>query len=167
MDAKVAQEKLAIEAAAAAQKATRAKDDADKLAMEAAVVAQQAQERANRLLTASQNNPADKDLAAAATTAQADAAQMATKAQEATAALQAPTQAADQAAQAAGNVAAKVANVQKPYNDAVTALKQAEMVQNLAAQEQAIAARRTAGGSSGTTGCQGSVHCCRHGTQSS
>jgi WD40 repeat protein len=70
MDAKVAQEKLAIEAAATAQKAVQAKDEADKRAMEATVVAQRAQERANRLLTASQNNSSDKDLAAAATAAQ-------------------------------------------------------------------------------------------------
>jgi WD40 repeat protein len=140
-DAKVAAEKAAVEAAAVSQKAARTKSDAETLAMTTAQDAQRAQLKASQLATASQSQPDNQTLATAAATA-AQASQTATTAaQAATQAQAAPTQAAQQAAEAANQAAQRAVDTQKPYNDALAALKQAQSVQNLAAQQQAVAAR--------------------------
>ncbi len=143
-DAKVAAEKAAVEAAAVAQKAALAKEEADALAMTAAEEAQRAQMRASQLATAAQSQPDNQDLAASAAAAQQAAQDAATKSQAATAAQTAPAQAAQQTAEAANQAASKAVETQKPYNDALTALKQAESTQNLAAQQHAVAVRELA-----------------------
>ena len=56
-------------------------------------------------------------------------------------AVKAPTQAAAEAATKANAAAQKVTTVQKPYNDALAAMKIALTAQNLASQQHVIAAR--------------------------
>ena len=58
-----------------------------------------------------------------------------------TAAVQAPTDNATQMSTLANEAALKLETVQKPYNDAVAALKTAEAAQNLLSQQQALAAK--------------------------
>jgi WD40 repeat protein len=140
-DNKAVMEKAAIDAAAAAQKATVAKSQTDKLAAEAAAESQRAAQRAQQLATMSQGAPNNETLKQAAAKAQQEAQEAATKAQQAVAAQAAPTQALQQATQAANDAANKAVEAQKPYNDTLPQVRQAEMAQNLAAQTQAVAAR--------------------------
>lgn len=140
-DAKTAAEKVAVEAAAAAQKAAIAKLDAERLAKEAMVAAQRAALRATQLAQLAQSDPKNQEMQQASAQAQQGSQQAATAAQTAAAAVAAPTQAAATAAQAAQAAAQRAAETQKPYNDSLTATKQAEAVQNTAAQIHAAALR--------------------------
>lgn len=138
---KVAAEKLAIEAAAVARKMLLAKTEAEEMAKTAAADVPQLQQQAAQLAAAAGAAPSDetlKTLAAAAAQAVTAAQQ---KAQQLQAAVQAPTQAAQTAVNAANEASQKVTQVQKPYNDALLALKTAEAAQNLAAQQHVLAAR--------------------------
>ena len=139
--AKVTAEKAAIDAAAVAQKALLAKNEADRLALETAAAMKLATDRVSRMASLVQQNPNDTTIAAAKLMADQELVAATAKAEAAKTAQAAPTQMATTTAQAATTVAAKVTETQKPYNDAVVALKQAESVQNTAAQLSAAAAR--------------------------
>ncbi len=143
-DAKIAAEKAAVEAAATAQKAALAKAEADKLAMTTAQDSQRAQQRAAQLASIAQGQPNNQEFAKAAAEGQQAAQDAANKAQAAVQAQAAPTQAAQDSANLANQAAAKAVETQKPYNDALAALKQAQSQQNLAAQTHAVAARELA-----------------------
>lgn len=140
-DAKVAAEKLAIEAAAAAQKATLAKAEADRLAVETAKLATLAAAKAQRFATLLQQSPDDKGLAAAKAEADKEAATAKTNADAAKAAQAAPAKAVTDTTKAATDAAAKVTATQKPYNDAMAALRPALTTQNTGSQLSTIAAR--------------------------
>lgn len=139
--AKVAAEKVAIEAAAAAQKAALAKLEADRLAAETAKFATLATARAQRFATLLRQTPDDAGLTVAKANADKEAADEKTKADQAKAAQATPAKAVTDTTKAATDAAAKVTTTQKPYNDAVTALRQPLATQKTAAQLSTIAAR--------------------------
>ena len=138
---KIAAEKLALEAAAAAQRAGLAQTEADELAMQTAAAAERAQRRAAQLASVAQNQSSNAELAQAATEAQTAAEQALARSQATAEARQAPEEAAEVASQAANEAAAKAVETQKPYNEALAALRTAESAQNLASQQHVIAAR--------------------------
>ena len=140
---KVAAEKLAIEAAAAAQKAAVAKAEADRLADETAKLATLAAAKAQRFATLLQQVPEDSALATAKAEADKEAAAALEKANQAKAAQAAPAQAVTDTTKAATDAAAKVTATQKPYNDALAALRPALATQNTASQLSTIAARES------------------------
>lgn len=141
LEAKTAAEKSAIEQAAAAQKAVQARVDAETVALAMANTAKGANDRATRLAQLAQANPDDTTRKQAAEAAQQGAQTASAASQQATAAVAGPTQAAQQAMTAANEAAQKAVAAQKPWSDAVAALKTAEGQQNLAAQQSAVATR--------------------------
>lgn len=141
LETKTAQEKAAIEAAAAAQRALMAKQQADQLAMKTAQTAKLSRERAERLAALARSAPMDANLARAAEEARRMADDAQNQAQQAASAQPPAQQAYEAAARAANEATAKVAEVQKPYNDAVTALRSAEKTLDLASQNHTIAQR--------------------------
>jgi WD40 repeat protein len=140
-EAKVAAEKAAVEAAGAAQRALQAQKEAEELAKTAAAEADRAQRRAAQLASLAQNQSSRQELAQAAAEAQTAAEEALAKSQAAAEAQKAPTESARQASQAANDAASKAVDTQKPFNEALTALRQAQSAQNLAAQQHTIAAR--------------------------
>lgn len=141
MTEKIAAEKEAIERSTAARKALLAKSEAENAAKDAAAEVPLAQQQAAQLTAASNANPADENLKKAAAEAQQGVTGAQQKAQQLQQAVAVPTQAANNAVNAANQATQKVTQVQKPYNDALAALRTAESAQNLAAQQQAIADR--------------------------
>jgi len=139
-EAKLAAEKLAIEAAAAAQKATLAKSEADNLAAETTRLLAVATGKAQRFATLVQQSPDEAGLAAAKTEADQEVVAATARANAAKAAQAAPAKAVTDTQNAVTATAAKVTATQKPYNDAVAALRPALATQNTAAQLSAIAA---------------------------
>ncbi len=140
-DMKLQREKVAIETASAAQQALAAKRQAEKLAADATHQAQRLRERANRLAALAQSMPQNAQWARMAEEARQQAQQAEQQAQQATAAVPAAQQAFEAATRAANEAAGKVAEIQKPYSDAVQAMQNAQKTQVLAAQNQAIAER--------------------------
>ncbi len=141
MTEKVAAEKEAIEASKAAQVALLAKLRAEADAKSATEAVQQATAKSNQLTAASNAAPGNEDLKKAATEATAAVQTAQTESQKLAAAVAAPTQAAQTAVNAANQATQKVTQTQKPFTDALAALKTSESAQNLASQQQAIAAR--------------------------
>ncbi len=141
MGEKVAAEKEAIEASKAAQVALLAKLRAEADAKTAADAVQQAVVKSNQLTAASNAAPTDETLKKAATDAAAAVQAAQAESQKLTAAVAAPTQAAQTAVNAANQATQKVTQTQKPFTDALAALKTSESAQNLASQQQVIAAR--------------------------
>ncbi len=139
--AKVAAEKTAIEASTAARKALLAKAASEAAAKNAAAEVPISQQRAAQLVAAAGAAPTDAALKKAATDAQQAVTAAQQKSQQLQKAVQPPTQAAQAAINTANQATQKVTLVQKPYNDALAALRTAQSAQNLASQQQAIAAR--------------------------
>ncbi len=141
MTEKIAAEKVAIEASTAARNAQLAQANAETAAKNAAALVPLAQQKAAQLAAASNANATDENLKKASADAGAAVTVAQQKAQELQNAVAAPTQAAQNAVNIANQAAQKVTEVQKPYNDALAALRLADSAQNLASQQQAIAAR--------------------------
>ena len=137
---KSAAEKLAIEAAAAAQKAAAGKELADQQALQAAAAAKIAVDTAARLASASTAQPENKELAARSATAQTTSTAAAARAVATEAAKAAPTKAAADAATAAEGTAAKALETGKPYAEGVTALAASQATQRTAQSAEDIAA---------------------------
>ena len=139
--AKIAAEKAAIDASATAKVAMTTKETAEKAAQDGTAVVTAAQAKLARLQQSATADPTSeklKQLVVAATTAVTAGTQAS---QQLTAAVAPPTQAATQMAALANTAAQKVNEVQKPYSDALAALKTSEANQNLLSQQQVIAAR--------------------------
>jgi WD40 repeat protein len=139
--AKVAAEKIAIEAAAAAQKAALAKLEADRLAAETAKLLMLATARARRFATLVQQTPDQPGLEAAKVEADKEVVTATAAAAAAKTAQVAPAKAVTTTTKAVTDAAAKVTTTQKPYNDAMTALRPSLATQNTASQLNAIAVR--------------------------
>ena len=138
---KSAAEKIAIEAAAAAQKAGVAKEMADQLALAAAAEAKLSADQAARLKTASAADPDNKDLATRATTAEQESTVAAAKSTQAEAARAAPTKLATDSATAAEAAATKALATNKPFDDAAAALVASQGTQRTAKSSHDVAAR--------------------------
>ncbi len=138
---KVAAEKLAIDAAAAAQRATVAKSAADQAAAELDARLAQERTKAQRLATLVQQSPEDAQLVAAKEASDKQVAELTKQAAAAKAAQAAPAKALAEASKGVTDAAAKVTATQKPYNDAVAALRPALANQVTAEQLNTIAAR--------------------------
>ena len=138
---KVAAEKSAIEAAAVARQRLLAKAEAEDAAKLAAAEVPLAQQKAAQLAAASAAAPNDEAIKKAVADAQAAVTAAQQKAQQIQQAVQAPVQAAQTAVNTANEAAQKVTTVQKPFNDALAALRTSESAQNLASQQQVVAAR--------------------------
>jgi WD40 repeat protein len=138
--AKTESEKVAIEASAASRLALSEKQSAELAAKDAAAAVQSLQAKVSRLQQAAAADPASETLKQKATAAQAEMEMATRKSTELTAAVQAPTAKATEMAGKANEAAQKLESVQKPYNDAVAALKTSAAAHKLAAQQQALAA---------------------------
>jgi len=138
---KTISEKAAIDASAAAKLALSAKQTAEQSAKESAAVVQIAQAKLSRLQQASGNDPSNDNLKLKMTAAQAEMDVVTLTATQLAAAVQAPTDKANEMANLANQAALKLNDIQKPYNDAVVALKTAEATQNLTSQQQVLAAQ--------------------------
>jgi len=138
---KTASEKTAIDASTAAKTALVARQLAEQSAKLAAAEIVLAQARLGRLQQASNSEPLNEELKAKVTVAQSqmEAATLHSTAMEA--AVQAPTDNATAMSTLANAAAQKLDTVQKPYNDALIALKLAESTQKLLSQQQVLAAK--------------------------
>jgi WD40 repeat protein len=141
LEARVQAEKAAIEASAAARTAATEKQTAETAAKDAAAAVQTLQARANRLQQASAADPASEVLQQRLATAQQELQNATKTSQERTAAVQAPTAKATELAGKANELAQKLAGVQKPWSDAVAALRTSESARTLLMQQHAIATR--------------------------
>jgi WD40 repeat protein len=138
---KSAAEKLAIEAAAAAQKAGVAMEMTDQLALVAAAEAKVSSTLAARLKTAAAADPDNKDLATRATMAEQASAAATTKATQTEVARAAPTKLATDSAKAAEDTATKALATNKPFDDAAAALVASQGAQRTAKSSHDVAAR--------------------------
>ena len=138
---KTVAEKAAIDASSAAKTAMTAKSMAEQSAKDAAAAVTVVQAKLTRLTQASNAEPQNESLKQKVAAAQTEMEAATTKSRQMAAAVQAPTDVATQMATLANDAAKKLETVQKPYNDAVAALKTAEAAQNLLSQQQALAAK--------------------------
>ena len=138
---KNASEKAAIDASAAAKTALVARQHAEQSAKLAAAETLLAQARLGRLQQASNSEPLNEELKAKVIVAQTQLEAATLHSAAMAAAVQAPTDNATAMSTLANAAAQKLATVQKPYNDAVAALKLAESTKNLLSQQQILAAR--------------------------
>ena len=138
---KTASEKAAIDASAAAKTTLVARQLAEQSAKLAAAEIVLAQARLGRLQQASNSEPLNEQLKAKIIVAQAQIEAATLHSTAMAAAVQAPTDSATAMSTLANAAAQKLETVQKPYNDAVAALKLAESSQNLLSQQQVLAAR--------------------------
>ncbi len=136
---KIAAEQAAIQASANAKNAVSEKTAAERAAQEAAMAMQLAQAKMQRLQQAASSDPENKELKQALEEAKQNYTACQKMSQAAAAAVPAPTQKAQQMAALANTAAQKVDTVQKPYRDALTALKTAQANQNLLAQQHVLA----------------------------
>ncbi|HQX49977.1 MAG TPA: hypothetical protein PLR25_08720 [Planctomycetaceae bacterium] len=134
-------EKSAIDASGAAKTALAEKQQAEHTAKEAAAIVVVIQAKLNRLTQASNGAPQNEELKQKVIAAQAEMGAATKASMEMAAAVKVPTDKAAEMSNLANEVAKKLVTVQKPYNDAVAALKVAEATQNLLSQQQAIAAK--------------------------
>ena len=141
---KTTSEKTAIDASAAAKTALAAKQLAEQTAKVAAAEIVLAQARLSRLQQASNGEPLNEELKAKVTVAQAQMEAATLNSTAMAAAVQAPTDNATAMSTLANAAAQKLETVQKPYNEAVAALKLAESRQNLLSQQQVLAAKELA-----------------------
>ncbi|MEY2724647.1 MAG: hypothetical protein RLZZ458_514, partial [Planctomycetota bacterium] len=138
--AKTESEKTAIEASAASRLALSEKQTAEAAAKDAAAAVQSLQAKVTRLQQATAADPSSETLKQKATAAQAEMEMATRKSTELAAAVQAPTAKATEMAGKANEAAQKLESVQKPYNDAIAALKTSTAAQKLAMQQQILAA---------------------------
>ncbi|MEO8494056.1 MAG: c-type cytochrome domain-containing protein [Planctomycetota bacterium] len=138
---KIAAEKEAIEAAAAARVTIVDKTTAEDALKRTQAAVPIAQQRAAQLAAAANATPANESLKTAAAESQQAVAAAQQQVQQLQEAVKAPTQAVVEATAKANAAAQKVTTVQKPYNDALAAMKIAMTAQNLASQQHVIAAR--------------------------
>ncbi|MDA1232571.1 MAG: hypothetical protein O2856_17505, partial [Planctomycetota bacterium] len=138
---KTTAEKAAIDASGAAKTALGAKQLAEQSAKEAAALVVLAQATLTRLQQASASQPQDEELKAKVTAAQTQIEAATLNSTTIAAGIKAPTDDATAKSTLANEAAQKLAAVQKPYNDAVIALKTAEAAQNLLSQQQVLAAK--------------------------
>ncbi len=139
--AKVAAEKLAIAAAGAAQKASLGKAEADRLAVETAKLVTLATAKARRFAVLVQQSKDDPGLTMAKTEADQELVAATANVAAARTAQAAPAKALTDTTKAVTDAAAKVTATQKPYNDALAALRPALAAQNTASQLSIIADR--------------------------
>ncbi len=138
---KTASEKAAIDASATAKTALAAKQLAEQSAKVAAAEIVLAQAKLSRLQQASNSEPLNEELKAKVIAAQTQMEAATVHSTAMAAAVQAPTDNATAMSALANAAAQKLETVQKPYNDAVAALKLAESMQNLLSQQQVLAAK--------------------------
>ena len=138
---KVTAEKAAIAAAGAAQTASLAKVQADLKAAEAAKLVTLTTAKVQRFTSLVQQAKDDPGLIAAKTEAESELVAATANATAARAAQAAPAKAVTDTTKAVTDAAAKVTATQKPYNDALAALRPALATQNTASQLDVIAAR--------------------------
>ena len=138
---KTASEKTAIDASAAAKTALVARQLAEQSAKLAAAEIVLAQARLGRLQQASNGEPLNEELKLKVIVAQTQMEAATLHSTTMAAAVQAPTDNATAMSTLANAAAQKLETVQKPFNDAVAALKLAESTQNLSSQQQVLAAR--------------------------
>lgn len=140
-DQKLAAEKASIAASAEARKAQIAKSTSEQSMKDMDSELQVAQQKAALRTTASNAAPNDAGLKQAA----AEAAQLVVAAQQKLQAAQTAVQTSTQSAQAMANLAneaaQKVATTQKPYNDALAAVRSSQAAQRLAMQQSEIASK--------------------------
>ncbi len=141
---KTASEKSAIEASAAAKTALAAKQLAEQTAKLAAAEILLTEAKLSRLQQAANSEPLNEELKAKVTVAQLQTEAATLHSTAMAAAVQAPTDNATAMSTLANAAAQKLGTVQKPYNDAVVALKLAESMQNLLSQQQVLAAKELA-----------------------
>lgn len=134
-------EKAAIDASSAAKTALAEKQAAEKAAKDAASQVQVVQARLTRLQQASGGDPTSEVLKQKVAAAQGEMEAASKRSTELTSAVQAPTTKATETANLANQAAQKLETVQKPYNEAVTAVKTAEAAQKLLTQQQSLAAK--------------------------
>lgn len=139
--AKTAAEKTAIDASAASRTALTEKLSAERAAKDAASSVQLLQARLTRLQQNSSTDPQNETLKQRVSAAQAELDAATQKSTQLTSAVQAPTAKATEMARVANEAAQKLETVQKPWNDAVTALKSAESAKNLLSQQQTLATK--------------------------
>ncbi|MCA8989676.1 MAG: hypothetical protein KDA78_18660, partial [Planctomycetaceae bacterium] len=138
---KLAAEKTALEATTNAKLALAEKESAELAAREANAAMQLAQTTMQRLQQASNNAPANEELKTLVAQAMEELTRCQQVSQTAAAAIQAPTQKAQEMATLANTAAESVTGTQKPYSDALTALKTSLANQNLLAQQHVLAAQ--------------------------
>ncbi|MBC7965450.1 MAG: hypothetical protein H7Z17_05925, partial [Fuerstia sp.] len=138
---KTASEKAAIDASATAKTALATKQLAEQSAKLAAAEIVLAQARLSRLQQAANSEPLNEDLKAKVIVAQTQMEAATAHSTAMAAAVQAPTDNATAMSALANAAAQKLETVQKPFNDAVAALKLAESMQNLLSQQQVLAAK--------------------------
>jgi WD40 repeat protein len=138
--AKIQFEKTAIEASAASRVALSEKQAAELAAKEATAAVQMLQARVTRLQQVAAADPSSETLKQKVTAAQSEMEMATRRSTELTAAVQGPTAKATEMAAKANEAAQKLESVQKPYNDAVAALKTSVAAHKLATQQQLLAA---------------------------
>ncbi len=138
---KTTSEKAAIDASATANNAINAKQIAEQSAKVAAAAVVVSQARLARLTQASAAEPLNETLRQKVVAAQSETEAATLKSTTLAAAVTAPADNATQMSALASTAAQKLDSVQKPYNDAVAALKLAEAAQNLLSQQHVLAAQ--------------------------
>lgn len=138
---KTVAEKAAIDASAAAKTALTTKTLAEQAAKDAAGAVTVVQAKLTRLTQVSNAEPQNESLKQKVAAAQTEMEAATARSTQMTVAMQAPTDAATQMSTLANEAAKKLETVQKPYNDAVAALKTSEAAQNLLSQQQVLAAK--------------------------
>ena len=101
---------------------------------------QAAQQRVNQIAAVANVTPGNTQLQQRLEQTQARLTQLQSEVQSLTQALEAPRARATETTTQANAAAGKATEAQKPYNDALDALKAAQTEQNLASQQQAVAA---------------------------
>ena len=138
---KLAAEKKAIEASSASKSALEKMEQAELLASNAAAAFKTSQDMVSQLNSALQAQPDNEQIKQLSAKAQQDVTARQQESQQLAAAIQSPTKNSVEMSLTAKAVA-KIANdLQKPFNDAASALKLAESAQNLLSQQHAIAAK--------------------------
>ncbi|MDG2126952.1 MAG: hypothetical protein P8K08_03090 [Fuerstiella sp.] len=140
-EAKIAAENAAIAAAGAAQKASLAKVQADIMTAETAKLLKLATTKVQRFAVLVQQSTDDPALTAAKAEADQELVAATANAAAAKTAQAAPAKAVTDTTKAVTDAAAKVTATQKPYNDALAALRPALATQKTASQLNTIAAR--------------------------
>ncbi len=138
---KTVSEKAAIDASTAAKASLAEKQTAEQAAKVAAAMVVLAQATLTRLTQASNTQPQNDELKAKVTVAQTQMEAASQKSTAMAAAVKDPTDRATSMSALANEAAQKLATFQKPYNDAVVALKTGEATQKLLSQQQRLAAK--------------------------
>lgn len=138
-DEKTKAEVAAVAAAVDVRSAQVALDVAQASVDRAAANVKALQDRAAKLQLAVNASPANEELKKLLADSQAAVQQGQQEAQQKTAAMKEPTSQLQTATSKANQAAQEINKVQKPYTDALLALRQSEQVQNLTSQQYALA----------------------------